>query len=99
MKHVAFALLASALSLVACSTPAILQPKTGPGTSYPCGVSGVVCVDRYAHPTGMCCWQGEVCGGDFPNIGCPAGSCCYEGTDAVGARQNHAQARAVARLP
>lgn len=74
MRHLAAVLLA--LTFAACGE-SILTPATGPGTEYPCGVGHTVCTD------GMCCGVGDVCGGSFPNVGCPAGACCYEGLDAV----------------
>lgn len=67
MKH----LLLIPLALIACSTPLILQPATGPNTSYPCGVGGVVCSNR------MCCGENYICGGDDRR--CPANECCFEG--------------------
>jgi hypothetical protein len=54
-----------------CSTPSVLTPATGPGTDYPCGVSGRVCQNK------MCCGEYDVCGGDDPS--CPVGSCCFFG--------------------
>jgi hypothetical protein len=56
-----------------------------------CGAMPTECVD--GNPpvdTGECCEQGEVCGGSFPNVGCPREACCYEGTDVwpVGALQD-----------
>jgi hypothetical protein len=66
-----------------CQTPGVLTPGTGPGTAYPCGIDGVVCSDSPdggpLAPTGMCCTEGQVCGGAFPNVGCPSGMCCAEG--------------------
>lgn len=47
---------------------------------YPCGIDGVVCVDMTdggLKPTGMCCDEGQTCGGTmWPHVGCPAGACC-----------------------
>jgi hypothetical protein len=54
----------------------IWDVKTGPGTSYPCGVSGVQC------PGGGCCnADTEECGGPIPNSPqtCPTGYCCATG--------------------
>lgn len=62
-----------------------------PQPGYPCGTLGVVCVGMNdagsVQPTGMCCDQGTVCGGGWPNVGCPTGECCDEGT--IGARRHH----------
>lgn len=92
MKHVV-AILAGLLVFAACANaPLPVTPEPG----YPCGITGVVCLDGHLHPTGMCCSTGEVCGGPFPNVGCPDGACCFEGSDEVGARQNHPQ---TARTP
>ena len=43
--------------------PSILTPPTGPGTTYPCGVQGLVCTTN-GIPNHGCCLEGEVCGGD-----------------------------------
>lgn len=83
---------AALVALVACSTPAVLTPKTGPGTSYPCGVGGVEC------PGHMCCGEGETCGGAFPAVGCPAGQCCFVGYD-VGSARGAASHAHPARFP
>lgn len=67
-----------ALGLCQChqSSAALSAPQPG----APCGV-GVPCYDGnppvYTHE---CCWQGSVCGGTFPNIGCPSDACCAEGS-------------------
>ena len=50
-----------------------------------CGPHGVVCYagpndPNPGQPTGMCCWQGQICGGGWPVIGCPKGACCWVGT-------------------
>jgi hypothetical protein len=81
------------LVAAACSNAPISEVKR-PG--YPCGINGVVCVQRSATgalvSTGMCCSEGEVCGGTFPNVGCPAGQCCFVGGDGMdGALPPHAQ--------
>ncbi len=47
-------------------------------SDYPCGIDGIVCGG------GMCCEQGEMCGGPFPIIGCPEGECCFVGESALG---------------
>lgn len=78
-------IVAAMLVCVACATPAILEPRTGPNTEYPCGVDGVEC------PGHMCCDEGEVCGGQNFS-GCPSGACCYApAAGEVGARPAHPQ--------
>jgi hypothetical protein len=57
------------------------QPVT-PAPGYPCGVTGVVCIEGTSlTPTGMCCAEDFVCGGGFPNVGCPANYCCFVGPE------------------
>ena len=75
MKTLAFAavFLALALVFVACQTPPVLEPAVGPGTDYPCGVHGVVCLTLDGKPNGGCCSEGETCGGGKYDVGCPAG--------------------------
>jgi len=46
-----------------------LQPKTGPGTEWPCGTHGKLC------SSGSCCPDDTDCGGDVPS--CRPGSCCH----------------------
>jgi hypothetical protein len=58
------------LFLVSCL--AVLEPASGPGTPYPCGISGVSCGNH------ECCPEYHVCGGT-PFSGCPAGECCFTG--------------------
>lgn len=65
-----FAAIAPVLA-TSCATPAILTPKTGPNTDYPCGLNGHSCGG------GMCCDNGSECGGQFSS--CPAGECCFHG--------------------
>lgn len=94
---VAFLALVGLVVVVACSNaPLPVAPEPG----YPCGITGVVCVDGHLHPTGFCCASEEVCGGAWPNTGCPSGACCFTGSDGdgehVGARANHPQ---TARTP
>jgi hypothetical protein len=60
------------LLLLACTAPATLTPATGPGSDYPCGVGGKLCIDK------GCCSESEDCGGA---PGCPAHSCCFFGTE------------------
>lgn len=67
------ALLLALALLVACAT---LTPPQGPGTEYPCGLRGLSC------GSGLCCWEGDVCGSDAPFSRCPAGYCCADGTGA-----------------
>jgi hypothetical protein len=50
-----------------------------------CGPHGVVCYagpndPNPGQPTGMCCWQGQICGGGWPVVGCPKGACCWVGS-------------------
>lgn len=59
----------------ACSGGPI-NPKTGPGTDYPCGTQGRSC------GYGMCCGLSEECG---YGLGCPAGYCCPLEDDFYGA--------------
>lgn len=56
---------------------ALIQPQPG----APCGNAGVACYDNdvsgqlvFSHE---CCPQDFICGGGFPNIGCPATACCF----------------------
>lgn len=74
--------------------PAILTPPTGPGTEYPCGVNGVVCVGADAKPTGMCCPETFVCGGPYPNIGCFSGECCANDSAPLDRKRTLKQRRA-----
>ena len=62
------------LIYMSCSKMPILHPDAG--VDYPCGYSGVVCRN------GMCCSEGEVCGGEEPS--CPTGMCCYVGEGRMG---------------
>jgi len=64
------------LSMLIQCAAGIWDVKTGPGTSYPCGVSGQQC------PGGGCCnADTEECGGPIPNSPqtCPTGYCCATG--------------------
>jgi hypothetical protein len=71
--------------LVGACGASVLQPKTGPGTSYPCGVNGVSC------PGHMCCGEEDVCGSTGFGA-CPEGMCCYAGPDdTLSARPPHPQ--------
>lgn len=70
-----------AFALARCVAPAILTPPSGPGTPYPCGIGGTVCMGEDGGATGMCCGSDEVCGG-APFSGCAAGFCCYIGAGA-----------------
>lgn len=51
------------------------EPQNPVSPEYPCGTRGHKC------SSGMCCWNGEDCGGDVP--WCPAGVCCYAGSGAA----------------
>jgi hypothetical protein len=64
----------AAIVVAACNTPTILTPKTGVGTSYPCGVNGTLCTTQH-----MCCGPNETCGGEPASVGCPKGMCCFIG--------------------
>lgn len=69
------------LVLAACSTPGILTPATGAGTSFPCGVQGTVCLTPAGRPSGFCCPSENVCGGQQPDTfqSCPENACCFVG--------------------
>lgn len=86
IAHLLFAAFV-ALVIGACATQGP-NPLLAPQPGYPCGIQGVVCMAQQSNgslqPTGMCCNEGEACGGSWPNVGCPAGECCYEGTDIAG---------------
>ena len=60
------------VTLTGCMTPLILEPKSGPGTPYPCGPTGVSCAGH------KCCTENHVCGGT-PFSACPPGACCFTG--------------------
>jgi hypothetical protein len=62
------------LVLVLACNQKVVNPVT-PG--YPCGTQGLVC------PNHMCCWLGDVCGGDVPPT-CPVNMCCWVGPDDPG---------------
>jgi hypothetical protein len=71
MRHLA----ALAFLLVAACLPETTV-KTGPGTSYPCGVNGKLCA------ADACCGEDFDCGG---YAGCEPGMCCYVGPENSGA--------------
>lgn len=77
MKLIATVTIAIALCTASCAadwnSPKQLET---PVDGYPCGTGGEVCVGADSKPTGMCCWEGSVCGGPPPNVGCAAGECC-----------------------
>lgn len=78
-----FAIIAVALLAVACGGWNAPIPTT-PVKGEPCGVIDHACVEQTStglKPTGFCCGQNEICGGGFPNVGCPAGVCCDDGDD------------------
>ena len=53
-----------------------IHPPEGKGTSYPCGVWGVECIE------GTCCPYKHDCGGHKGYFTtCPEGYCCYTGDD------------------
>jgi hypothetical protein len=86
MKHLFAATLVSLIAVSCVSIP-LLQVPTGPGTEYPCGIDGVVCLDVNGNPNHKCCGENEVCGGTAFS-GCPADSCCFTGpSDTFGARK------------
>lgn len=62
----------------------LLNPRTGPGTDYPCGLHGHSCGNS------MCCPQDYDCGG-VP--WCPVGQCCYTGGSMFGGVHSDAGAR------
>lgn len=95
MKPLLFGMLSLFLIFVfgqgGCNAP-ILHPAVGPGTSYPCGVSGVVCLTEEGKESGWCCWEGSTCGGPIHSrfyVGCPEGECCDIGpsNDQIGAKK------------
>lgn len=55
---------------------ALLQPATGPGTGYSCGIHGKSCAEH------LCCNEDEECGGPLNHsFSCPVGLCCYLGPE------------------
>lgn len=67
---------AACLWLDSCTTPTILVPLD-PHRGW---VACLAADDAGAlHATGGWCPEGSVCGGDFPNVGCPKGACCWVG--------------------
>ncbi len=95
MRRLFAVLLVSGIT-VACGAGnlAVLEVKTGPGTSYPCGVNGVSCLDMNGQPNHMCCSENETCGGGKYSVGCPADSCCFIGSseDMFGVHRNQPSA-------
>lgn len=72
-----------AISLpLACHGSDVVNPPTGPNTSYPCGVWGVEC------RAGGCCPWAHICG-DSKGYGrfnrCPDGYCCKDADPLYGA--------------
>lgn len=65
-----FALALVGAVVAACAAPSILTPRTGPGTSYPCGLNGHEC------PDGQCCGNAQVC---CDGTTCTAGYCEFVG--------------------
>lgn len=86
MRHLFAGALVAIMAAACSSTPhAFDMPKPTEDQTY--GISEVECSELQNGvlvKTGMCCWQGSVCGGGFPNIGCPEGKCCQV-DDAIGA--------------
>ena len=62
-------MLAVALVAAQCSG----TPSNPVSPQYPCGTRAHACS---VSPL-SCCWNGEVCGGEF--LSCPVGMCCYDG--------------------
>jgi len=63
------------VSLVSCGG-SITDVKTGPGTSYPYGVQGIVCETQKT-----CCPQDYICGGEPSSVGCSKDDgCCFVGS-------------------
>lgn len=58
-----FALILISLMFAGCHMFDAAIVKTGPGTDYPCGATGVVCTDQAAHLTTdqACCWEHSSC--------------------------------------
>jgi hypothetical protein len=81
MKRLLVAIaLVAAVVVTSCRGSDIINPPTGPGTVYPCGVWGIECPDH------SCCPQGHICGGYRGNFTtCPEGYCCYRGDPWPGA--------------
>lgn len=59
-----------------CGLDTPQQSAFAPTQGNPCGNLGVVCLDMNGNESGMCCNEGETCGGGKYSIGCPAGECC-----------------------
>lgn len=74
-------MVAIVLAIGACSG-GVLEPKTGPGTDYPCGTRGRSCGG------GLCCGISQECG---YGLGCPAGYCCPLDDDFYGTKKQHKQ--------
>ena len=74
IRRVGIAVAAAFVAIaLACETPSVLTPKTGPGTDRPCGNYEYSCTGA---TTGRisCCPDGWDCGdGTF---GCAANECC-----------------------
>ena len=82
------------LVLAACGRSTAFDMPKAPGDQT-CGIDEVPCFeprDGALFATGDCCSRTYVCGGAFPNVGCPAGSCCAAGdTDAPPVAARHAR--------
>lgn len=82
------AILAAMVLAVGACSGGPLNPKTGPGTDYPCGTQGRSC------GYGMCCGLSEECG---YGLGCPAGYCCPLEDDFYGASSGAASSPVMRR--
>jgi hypothetical protein len=55
---------------LACGWDQPNQAAFAPQPNAPCGNVGVVCLDMQGKPNGMCCDEGETCGGGKYSVGC-----------------------------
>jgi hypothetical protein len=68
-----------------------------PEAGNPCGSNWIPCFEKDAKTGDLvyqhtCCRTYEVCGGDFPNVGCAKNLCCDEGSQGLfSAKLPHAQ--------
>jgi len=73
-------MLSAMLLAVACGTVPPKNPTTGDDQT--CGLNEVECeelVGDAIKSTGTCCPRTTICGGHWPNVGCPVGYCCAGG--------------------
>jgi hypothetical protein len=61
----------TSLLIASCYPGSIINPKTGPGTEWPCGLHGIECGNH------TCCDDHDICGS--AGTRCPEGFCCYDG--------------------